>query len=636
MKARLIIGCLLLVSSALLHASDGKYSVSGISPVLRMNAHAVVRLEELKFEIKSVKEAVQTNHYVITVFNENGDRWAQFSEYYDNLRSIVSAEGILYDANGTQLKKVKKKDMGDLKSTSVGTFIDDSRVKFHNFYQRTYPYTVEYTVEIAYKSTLFFPMWAPRASGGIAVEKSSLSVVCPADYQFRYESFLYNGEPVIQKEKNARTTTWSVNNQPAITKEPYSPLWHEISTVVILGPTEFQIENYKGNMMSWKDFGKFVYSLKAGRDQLPDNIKQTVHQIADGLADPREKIARLYEYMQKNTRYIGIQLGIGGWQPFDAKYVAANGYGDCKALVNYMYSLLKEAGINSYYSLVRAGKYANYITSEFPAQQFNHVILCVPLQKDTVWLECTSQTLPAGYLGDFTEGRYALLINESGGELVRTPEYGKNENLQTRRIKAVLENNGTLQVKANTNYEGLQQDDIHGLINNLSPDKVKEYLHEELDFATYEVNKFDYKEKKTAIPSILEALDISVSNYATITGKRLFIIPNIMSRSYQKPAADSTRRYDIQLGTAYTETDTVEIRLPAGYEAEALPADVSLSTAFGTYKSTTKLADGKIYYYRCMEQSSGRFPAANYAELVKFYETIYKADRSRIVLIKNK
>jgi len=141
MKARLMIGCLLLVSSALLHASDGKYSVSGISPVLRMNAHAVVRLEELKFEIKSVKEAVQTNHYVITVFNENGDRWAQFSEYYDNLRSIVSAEGILYDANGTQLKKVKKKDMGDLKSTSVGTFIDDSRVKFHNFYQRTYPYT---------------------------------------------------------------------------------------------------------------------------------------------------------------------------------------------------------------------------------------------------------------------------------------------------------------------------------------------------------------------------------------------------------------------------------------------------------------------------------------------------------------
>lgn len=636
MKKRFIIGCLLLISSAVLHASDGKYSVSGISPVLRMNANAVVRLEELKFEIKSVKEAVQTSHYVVTVFNENGDRWAQFSEYYDNHRSIATAEGILYDANGMQIKKVKKKDMEDIKSTSEGTFMDDNRVKFHNFYQRTYPYTVEYIVEIDHKSTLFFPMWAPRASGGIAVEKSSLSVVCPAEYQFRYQSFLYNGEPVTVQEKNTRTTTWSVANQPAITKEPYSPLWHEISTVVLLGPTEFQVDNYKGNMMSWKDFGKFVYSLKVGRDQLPDNIKQTVHQLADGLTDPKQKISRLYEYMQKNTRYVGIQLGIGGWQPFDAKYVATNGYGDCKALVNYMYSLLKEAGINSYYTLVRAGKYANYITTEFPSQQFNHVILCVPLQKDTVWLECTSQTLPAGYLGDFTEGRFALMIDESGGQLIKTPEYGKKENLQTRGVKAVLESSGTLQITANTNYEGLQQDNIHDLINHLSRDKVKEYLHEELDFATYDINQFDYKENKTAIPSIREALDISVSNYATITGKRLFIIPNIMTRSYQKPAADSTRRYDIQLGIAYTETDTAEIQLPDGYEAEALPADVSLSTVFGTYKSTTKLKDGKIFYYRRMEQSGGRFPASDYTQLVKFYETVYKADRSRIVLIKTK
>src|SRR5574342_1196313 len=105
-------------------------------------------------------------------------------------------------------------------------------------------------------------------------------------------------------------------------------------------------------MNSWQDFGKFIYALKQGRDELPPEIKQKVHELTDGIADTKEKINVLYGYMQKNTRYVSIQLGIGGWQPFDAKYVAKKGYGDCKALSNYMYSILKEAGIKSYYAVI--------------------------------------------------------------------------------------------------------------------------------------------------------------------------------------------------------------------------------------------------------------------------------------------
>ena len=82
-----------------------------------------------------------------------------------------------------------------------------------------------------------------------------------------------------------------------------------------------------------------------------------------------------------------------------------------------MYSILKEAGIVSYYAVVRAGKNANYITEDFPSQQFNHVILCVPVEKRFCLVECTSQTMPAGYLGDFTSDRYALLVDETGWQI---------------------------------------------------------------------------------------------------------------------------------------------------------------------------------------------------------------------------
>src|SRR5207244_663743 len=104
---------------------------------------------------------------------------------------------------------------------------------------------------------------------------------------------------------------------------------------------------------SWQELGKFQVQLNSGRDKLPDAVKQTVHQLTDQISDPKEKVRILYEYLQRNTRYISIQLGIGGFQPFDASFVASKSYGDCKALSNYMYSLLKEANIKSCYTQIK-------------------------------------------------------------------------------------------------------------------------------------------------------------------------------------------------------------------------------------------------------------------------------------------
>jgi hypothetical protein len=616
-------------------AANGEYAVSGIPPGLLKNAHVIKRTEIIRFEIMNTGEAILHKKYALTIMDENGDEQAGFLEYYDKLHEIRNIEGALFDANGRELKRLKNKQIMDMTGVDETTLIDDSRRKFHHFFYKVYPYTVEYEVEIKYNGTLFFPLWLPREDENYAVEQSSISVIYPPDYTVRYRAFNYPGQPVAGVTgKDKKTMGWEVKSLPAVEYEYASPNWYELNTVVFFGPTDFEIEKYSGKMNSWQDFGKFVYILKQGRDQLPDNVKQVVHQIADPIPDPKTKIARLYEYMQKNTRYISIQLGIGGWQPFDAKYVAAKAYGDCKALTNYMYSLLKEAGINSCYTLIRAGRNANQIIPDFPSQQFNHVILCVPLQKDTVWLECTSQTMPAGYLGDFTSDRYALLIDENGGKLIRTPKYGLKENIEIRRVKASLDNDATLFISAVTHYGGLQQDMYHQVINGLTPDKVKEFLHEQLDFATYDITKFNYKENKSSLPAIEESLEIVVSNYANITGKRLFIIPNVMTRTHRKLPADSARKYDLELGFEYRDIDSVEIRLPEGYTAESVPQDVTVNSPFGKYHCSVKIIDNSIFYYRSIEHYGGRFPAKDYPELVKFYDAIYKADRNKIVLVK--
>jgi len=635
MGKRVIISFLLMLPCFLSFAGEGDYAVSKIPPALLKNAHVIKRMEKITFEVINTGGAILRKKYALTIMDENGDEQAGFLEYYDKLHEIKNIEGTLYDANGKELKKLKNKQIIDLTGMDESTLMDDSRRKFHNFFYKVYPYTVQYEVEIKYNGTLFFPVWLPREDENFSVEQSSISIVSPSLYTVRYKAFNYTGEPAKTAEKDKKIMTWQAAGLPAIEDEFASPSWYELNIVVLFAPAEFEIQNYKGSMNTWEEFGKFVYSLKQGRDQLPENVKLTIHQISDNITDPKEKIAKLYEYMQKNTRYISIQLGIGGWQPFDAKYVATKAYGDCKALTNYMYSILKEAGIASSYTLIKAGRNANKVMADFPSQQFNHVVLCVPLQKDTMWLECTDQTLPAGYLSGFTSDRYALMVKEEGSTLVRTPKYGMKENPETRHIKATLDEEATLQVKAFTRYGGLQQDKYHDLIHGLSKDKVKEFLLEDLDFATYEINSFDYKENNSSLPAVEESLDITVSNYATITGKRLFIVPNVMTRTHRKLSADEERKFDLELGFEYKDVDTVEINLPAGYTTESMPQDVSVSSKFGKYNSSVRFSGSQLFYYRNMEYYGGRFPAKDYAELVKFYETIYKADRNKVVLVRN-
>ena len=639
MCKRVIVALLLFLPGLLSYAGEGDYAVSRIPAALLKNANAVKRTEEILFEITEGNRAKYRRKVAYTILNEQGDNWSYFSEGYDKLQSIEFFEGTLFDANGNKIRSLKRSDIKDVSGNDDESLADDNRVKWHSFFYKVYPYTVEYEIEIRYKGTMFMPDWIPLEKPLLSTQHSRLTVISPVINPLRYKMFNYTGEPVITEYKSDKIYnkiyTWDVKDMPALTNEYASPPWHEITTSVFLATEKFVLEDYEGSNASWKDFGKFVYDLKKDRDVLPDDIKLKVHQLTDGVTDLRERIRKLYEYMQQSTRYISIQLGVGGWQPFDAKYVGTKKYGDCKALSNFMYSLLKEAGIRSVYTVIRAGDDNEYLLTDLPSSQFNHVILFVPDKKDTTWLECTSQTSAAGYLGRGTENRYAVAVDENGGSLVRTPKYGLKENLQLRKISAVLDDGATLHVKARTGYFALQQDEINSLINNLSKDKVKEYLHEQLDFATYDITDFEYKENKSSLPSIDESLDIMVSNYATITGKRLFIIPNIMTRNYRKLAGDSTRRFDLELGYAYKDVDSVEINLPAGYTTESLPQDVSISSKFGKYNCSVRLSGNQLFYCRNMEHYSGRFPANDYAELVKFYETIYKADRNKVVLVKN-
>jgi hypothetical protein len=355
--------------------------------------------------------------------------------------------------------------------------------------------------------------------------------------------------------------------------------------------------------------------------------------MCDGEKDVKKKIDLLYNYMQQNTRYISIQLGIGGWQPFDASYVSQKKYGDCKALTNFMYSLLKEAGIRSLYTLVKAGRHSRYMVEDFPAQQFNHAILSIPLTKDTMWLECTSQTLPTGYMSNMTCNRFALMVDEDGGHLVTTPRYSLKENLQLRKITAVIDQTGKLDADIETAYGGTQQDELFDMITTSSKKEQLEYLKKEIDLPNYDIVSFNYNTQKSANPVVDEKLSITAPGYAQVSGKRLFIQPNLLNKNHFK-LKDEERQYDLDLMSEFRDIDSVQITIPDGFTTESIPSAVALVNKFGQYKISCGMNGNKVTMTRLLERKAGSFPPSDYKELVKMYDDIYKADRIKIVLVK--
>lgn len=614
-------------------AYEGTYATALINASLLKKANVIKRVEEVHFDIRSLKNTTLTYKYALTILNEKGDKHAYFVEWYDKLREISSIEGTLYDAAGKLIKKLKPKEVQDLSGVDNISLMDDNRKKVHSFYHKVYPYTVEYEVQIKYNHTFHFPGWMPQDAEFMAVEKSSYQVTCPADYALRYK-LTHSSAPKEITEKGVHYYNWQVVNQPAIVRESYGPAWNEMVTSVNIAPTLFELQGYTGNMTNWTEFGKFIYELGKERTALPAAVKTKIAQIISNAGTDKEKVQLIYEYLQQNTRYISIQLGIGGWQPFDAEYVAKKGYGDCKALSNYMHSLLKEAGIPSYYALINAGKDAPTMVEDFPSSQFNHAILCVPMNKDTLWLECTSQTSPSGYMGSFTGNRKSLLITEKGGIIVNTPRYTINNNVQTRIAKGIINEEGGLATTLVTRYTGLQQDDLHNMIHHLSKEKMKETLQEAFPLATYNVATFNYTELKSEQPQIDEKLQIDASGYATITGKRMFVSPNVFNQSSTNFEAEAARQHDIIIRYEYRDVDSITLQIPAGYEPEALPKDVQLKTEFGSYSSSTKIDGTTITYIRVREQYKGQFPANLFTTWNAYLNSISKADKSKIVLVK--
>ncbi|MGE5457293.1 MAG: DUF3857 domain-containing protein [Methanococcaceae archaeon] len=610
-----------------------KYKVSDIPKDLLANAKAVVRDSEIEFEIKDSKTAVARISFAITILNTNSLKNSVLDQYYNKFMSVRKINWALYDQNGNFIKNSSNIKLEDFSAISGYSLYEDTRVKHVDPKYRTLPFTVVYSFEIAYNGLLNYPIWRVYSDYNISVQRSVFKILTPEGFKFRYLQRNFSDSCSVTNSGGKTCYTWSASNQQAVIQEPYSDSFEEYTPVVYSAPNEFQIGGYSGNCETWNGFGKWINEMDKGRDVLSEESVMRIKNLISGAQSDFEKVAILYRFMQNKVRYVSTQIGIGGMQTIEAEKVDRLSYGDCKALSNYMKSLLSVAGIKSYYALVLAGENSPSFISDFPSNQFNHAIVCVPLEKDTIWLECTDQHIPAGYIGKFTDSRKALLTSENGGFLVHTKEYTLNENIQCRHAVLELKNDGNAESLIRTSYKGLFYDDVFRILMLDNEDR-KRFLQSRISIPSYDITGFNHSENRQIIPSVEEELRLSLKSYGTIVGTRMLINPNVMTRFRSITQRTHERRSTIKIKRPYCETDTTIIKLPPSYKADPVSGKISISSEFGQYTTDLEYNDKEIRYIRTFKFYKGDYAVDRYSDFMSFCEKVSGMDNRNLVLEK--
>ncbi|MCW3121593.1 MAG: transglutaminase domain protein [Flavipsychrobacter sp.] len=634
MKAFLtsILFVLSLILPGICSADNVSYKVDVIPAQLLKRANAVVRNSHYEVRIVSASEVHVIKKYAITVLNDKGADYGKVSEYESSFIRLKSIKGRLYDKDGIELDEVRKKDIKRTAPYSFGS-ISDVYYNTYDFGYGGYPYTCEYEIETVRNMTFYLPAWEPKEGYDCAVESADVAVIYPQGFPLRYHSFHIPVPPEKFSGDGENKLTAYIKDAPA-TLHPGEFAKRDGTHLpeMMFAIEQFELTGKEGSMATWNDIGKFVYELNAGRDILPDDVKVAVHLMADTCKTKAAKVNVLYDYLKKNTRYVSIQLGIGGWQTFDAKFVAEKGYGDCKALSNYMKALLKEVGITSYQALVSAGSngHKNMI-AEMPCTVFNHAILCVPGDKDSMWVECTSKSLPAGYLSSFTDERNVLLLTNSGGYVVRTPGNADTINILSRTANIVVAKE-EMKGKVSEHYSGYEWENEH-YINDAARSDIGSYLNSKFSNGMFSVQEYSIVNNVAgSIPYLDESMNITGEGSITESGTHLFIAPYIFSNTLTTPPSKELFRGSFEIHHSYTISDTLTYQLEGVYAMDNYErSDKELP--FAVYKFSATLQQGNmlqvIYSY---SQKKGTYPEDQCANYIKLYKEIVTDFNNRLVL----
>lgn len=613
-------------------AQKNNLHLQKIPDSLLYNANAINRLQQTKLQIAANGKATEVHKNIVTILNAKGEDNSVFVEYTDKFTKIQDLSIKVYDNLGFEIAKYGKKQAEKLSNFNDDNLVSDGQLFFLKVPIKVYPVTIITEYEIAYKGYLKFDD-IQLNNENKAIQEIDYTVETTADNPLRYKNYNTTVQPTVTNNGNTLIYNWHITNIRAIENNKNDDDTKTIYPHIAITPTTFMMDGYEGSFASWNAYGNWYKNLSLGKNVLSDQQQKEVLALVKPLKTEREKIATLYTYLQKNYRYVSIQLGIGGFMPMTAVSVHKLKYGDCKALSNYMQTILQVAGIESYQALINAGSKALPVDINFANHKFNHVILCVPNHSDTVWLECTSNDNEYGTLGSFTENRFALLVTDTGGVLVPTPLSKANNNSIV--YNNVVTINNDLTATATNNI-------IHsGYYNKLYTTDV--WMYNDADLRNFLLNEMEYK-PFDAFEIIKQKelkqtkLQFTYTKIFSFNAGLTYFLPKHNYALWQKVLpANNNPTTDYNLVNPFVHIDTTLIHLPPTFTLDQLPKPTQLSCPNAKYFSNIIYNNLKntITVITHLQLQNQMIKATDYQKTKQFFDAVIEDCKMQIPLKRN-
>lgn len=549
----------------------------------------------------------------------------------------IPAEGKIYEINDH-----------DAAETQVqgGEFYDDLRLKVVEIPASDPGNIVGYEYVQKDRPYAFLDTW--DFQGTIPVLRARYTLQIPAGW--KYDCDWVNYSRIEPQSTSANEFSWELTNIPAIKLEDDMPPWRAVAGRVDVKYFSPQNTLQAEQAGSWHDLGLWYSQLTARSRISTPEIQAEVAALTTNSKTTLGKIQAITSYIQRQIRYVAIEIGIGGLQPHMAGDIFENQFGDCKDKATLLATMLKDAGIDSYY--VVAQIYRGIVQPQFASLGvFNHAILAIRLPSDVptndlysvvddpklgklLFFDPTDQYTPLGYLPATEQANYVLVITPDGGDLIRLPLLPPATNRLMRVGQFALTPEGGLAGHVREiRWGGPAVETRAEYLLTAPKDRAKildQFLGAFLD--NFQLQSASFGNLDRFDQSLTLDYSLDVSSYAKQVGDLIVLRPRILGQKSSPDIAPADRKYPVEFPEATVQTDQFDVTLPAGYKVDELPAAVKVDCGFISYQSQMNVSGNVLHYTRSFSINRVIVPVPNLSQLRSALDAIAADERSGVIL----